>query len=413
MGRQRQTDIARIDATVQYILFTILVVLTPFVVVTKYLQGVVHLVSHLSFTIFDVEIHFIVTAMVIGFMTLVVIYRKQITLRKIIAGLVCLVLIAFSQSQMDLYLEMSFFDLQENWHYTTFGAYVFFFFRAHNAWKMKKSRMILLAFASAVLMALFDEAFQFYMSHRVFDISDTTKDAMGACLGIIIVLFITETYGTISLRDFRPWRKDPRDYLRNPGNALFLVLLLTLIFTFTSPLLSEHAEAWTLLAISFPAFFIIAIIIHYMQHKVIRYSVLGLVGAILIATGVSFAVNRDKQIMHYQEGMAVYKGIPLVFFDVLIYPDGTFRYVDKKHHFRSQDKRYLQRQEADILLIGSGAKNRGGKGFAKHVGTHFIFNRYALKPNQVIIEPSAKACETFNRLKAEGKNVLFVLHMTC
>ena len=55
MKKRSLSAITRSDALIQYILFTILVVLTPFVVVTKYLQGVVQIVSHLSFTLFDVE----------------------------------------------------------------------------------------------------------------------------------------------------------------------------------------------------------------------------------------------------------------------------------------------------------------------------------------------------------------------
>ncbi len=414
MGNKSPVDKARIDATTQYILFTILVVLTPFIVVTKYLQGVVHIVSRFNFTLFDrFEIPLVLSSAIVLLVGFLFYYRKQITLRKVFAGVFCLILIAFSQSLMDIYLEMSFFELQENWHYTTYCAYIFFFFRAHNAYKMRKNRMILLAFSSAVLMSFFDEAFQYYLSNRTFDISDITKDSMGACIGLIIVLFITESYGTIQLKNFRPWQRDPKDYFRKPGNALLMVLLLTIVFTFTSPLLSEPEEAWVLLGISFPAFFLLMTIIHYMRHKAVRIGVLAVLLVAFVSLGASFLVNRDKQMMHYQHGFAVYKGIPLVFFDALIYPDGTFRFVDKKHHFRSQDKRYLQEQKPDIILIGSGSRNRGGKGFTTGVGTHFLFNRYTMRGNQVIIEPSPVAIKTFNRLKAQGKNVLFVLHMTC
>ncbi len=108
--------------------------------------------------------------------------------------------------------------------------------------------------------------------------------------------------------------------------------------------------------------------------------------------------------------MVVYKGIPIPFFDFIIYPNGWVKLIDKKKHFRSTDKDYLLKQRPDILILGAGSDGSGGKGFEQGIGTHFIFNKYTLKGTQVIILPTPNACEKFNDLKKDGKSVLLVVH---
>jgi len=105
--------------------------------------------------------------------------------------------------------------------------------------------------------------------------------------------------------------------------------------------------------------------------------------------------------------------VPVPFFDIMIFSDGSFRPVDKKHYFNARDQRFFLRQEADIILIGSGAEGKGGQGFPEKDPVQFIFNNYRGRPTQVIILRTPDACREFNRMKREGKHVLFVLHNTC
>jgi hypothetical protein len=109
----------------------------------------------------------------------------------------------------------------------------------------------------------------------------------------------------------------------------------------------------------------------------------------------------------------VYKGIPIVFYDVMIFPNGTFRLVDKKHYFNSRDQTFFMEHKPDIIIIGSGAEGLGGRGFVKQSPHQFMYNPHIQRGTQVIILKTPEACEVFNRLKRERKNVLFVLHNTC
>ena len=65
------------------------------------------------------------------------------------------------------------------------------------------------------------------------------------------------------------------------------------------------------------------------------------------------------------------------------------------------------------IVIGSGADGLGGRGFIKESAHQFIYNPHTQRGTQVIILKTPEACQVFNRLKRERKNVLFVLHNTC
>ncbi len=404
---------ARAEAMAQYILFTILVVLTPFVVVTRYLQGVAHIVSHLSFPLFGVKIPYVLVIAAAGIAVLFIWQYKNLTRRKI-AGLFAIALIIFiSHQMMDLYLQMSFFDLQQNWHYMAYGAYAFFFFRAFNARKMPKNKMILYTFFSAVLISLFDETFQFFMSDRVFDISDIVKDALGVYCGLIVVLFVTETYGTLDLKNRSITQRKPADYFKDPFSALIVLGVLTISSMLVSPLLTDHANWFSCLAGCLFLFLAVMIVIHFSQFRFFRRTFIGAVIVILLLLAGSFVLNFNKAITYNTYGLAVYKGIPIPFFDAIIYPDGFFRLVDKKHRFSARDQKYFLKSGADILLIGSGSEGKGGKGFDIDIGSTFIFNPETLRGVQVIILPTPEACEKYNQLKSDGKSVLFVIHNTC
>ncbi|MDP8205637.1 MAG: VanZ family protein [Candidatus Electryonea clarkiae] len=414
MNRQKRTFWnPRTESMVQYILFAILVVATPFIVVTRYLQNAVHILSHLSFSVFGRDIPYILIFGSIILLSLIFRYRKEITWRRIKAILVILIVILFAHKTQDLYTDMSFFDLQQNWHYIAYCAYVFFFFRAFNARKMSKNKMILYSFSSSLCMSTFDETFQFFMSNRIFDISDINKDALGAVFGLILVLFVSETYGTISVKLKTILKKNLVDYFKDPLSSLMLVSLFTVAFLFTSPLLTEH-EYWYLnLLTGFCLFLFLMSIIHFSQYLKIRYLIAGIALITFISLSVSFAINFNKNIMYNSYGLTVYKGLPIPFFDIIIYQNGMIRLVDKKHHFRSNDRAYFFKQNPDILLIGSGSEGAGGKGFDTAKGTYFIFNKFNLKGTQVIILPTPEAYKKFNQLKEKNKNVLFVIHNTC
>jgi hypothetical protein len=314
---------------------------------------------------------------------------------------------------MDIYLEMSFFDLQQNWHYLAYGAYAFFFFRAFNARNMSKNKMVLYTYLSAIGMSIFDETFQFFMSDRVFDISDITKDSLGVYCGLILVLFVTQTYGSLNLKEHSVYHQRLKDYFQDPLSLLVAEGVLTISFILISPLLTAHENIIHSLVGGFTLFVFVMLLIHLSQFRRVRFVILGIILLVILSLSASAIRNKDKNISHHQFGLTIYRGLPVPFFDFIIYPDGSFHLADKKHFFNTRDKDFLLRAEPDILLIGSGSQSKGGKGFDLAVGTYFIFNQFTMKGTQIIILPTPEACEQYNNLKKAGKDVLFVVHNTC
>jgi hypothetical protein len=120
--------------------------------------------------------------------------------------------------------------------------------------------------------------------------------------------------------------------------------------------------------------------------------------------------NWQNNLSFKKPGLIFYRGIPLPYFDFIVFPNGYCHLIDKKKYFRSTDRDYLLRQKPDIVLIGAGENGSGGKGFDQGIGTHFIFNRYTLRGTQIVILPTSQICEKYNLLKKKGKSVLAVMH---
>lgn len=403
---------SKVVPMIQFILFAMLVVATPFVVVTKYLQGTVHTISHLNWKLLGMEFPIVVTVSIACFIGLLIWQAKNINLRRIRGGLVVLAMISLSQWVQDLYAGMSIYDLQNNWHYVAYSAYIFVFFRAFHVRGVSKTTMILASFFSAMGLSTFDEFFQLFFSGRIFDVCDIAKDMWGAMMGLVLVLFVSETYGTINFKNHTIWQRKLKDYLRYPLSALAITGLLALCAILISPLLTDHRHVGNFIML-FLAFFVIAmIIVHLLQLRRIRRVFITAVVICATLLAGSILINRNTYINYYRNGFTVYKGIPIPFFDLLVYPNDMPRLVDKKHFFNSQDKQFFYGLKPDILLIGSGSKGLGGKGFSVEYGTIFVYNRYRESGTQLIVLKTDEAVKVFNRLKKAGKHVLFVLNNT-
>jgi len=189
--------------------------------------------------------------------------------------------------------------------------------------------------------------------------------------------------------------------------------MATFFFVFFSSLLTDFAFWKYIIILTFGASAIFLILLHISQYKRVKIF-MTVVLILLISAQLGFFLKfRHQGIVYNCYALSVYKGIPLPFFDIMIYPNGMFRLVDKKHSFNQGDRRFMLRQKPDIIVIGSGIYKKGGKGFPKKAISQFIYNRYTHKGTQVIILENKKACNLFNRLKKENKNVLFILHNTC
>jgi len=120
--------------------------------------------------------------------------------------------------------------------------------------------------------------------------------------------------------------------------------------------------------------------------------------------------NPQNIIVQKKPGLFEWRGIPVPYFDLMIKTDGAVQLVDKKRYFNKTDKiNRIYGLTDDILLIGSGSRGQGGKGFPDN-NSHFIFNPVTKKPLQILVYPNQQACRIYNKLHSEGKKVLFIIH---
>jgi hypothetical protein len=188
---------------------------------------------------------------------------------------------------------------------------------------------------------------------------------------------------------------------------------MALLFLCCASLLTESQHVLTILLLTLPAFAVVFALIHLSRFRWGGRTIVGILAVAAIALGTSCVRHRNDGITTNRFGLTVYDGIPIPFFDLMVFPNGRFRLVDKKHFFNSRDRSFFNHKGADIILIGSGYSGAGGKGFPQTKGSRFLFNPVTSRGVQVIILDSAEACRRYNILKGQGKNVLFVLHTTC
>lgn len=248
------------------------------------------------------------------------------------------------------------------------------------------------------------------MSNRIFDISDIAKDAWGVLMGLVLICFWVDKPFFLSPEHRRIRHPRLRDYLVQPMSLILLLIVMTFLLIFYSSLLTE-LEYWKLIvAFTLCTTAVILILVHISQFEWGKTSLMIVFSLLILIQLGSFFKYRDQDIVHNLPGLTIYKGIPLPFFDVMIYPNGEFRLVDKKRAFNQTDRLFLLRQESDIVLIGSGPHGEGGEGFPKQADSQFLYNPISKRGTQVIVLKNKDACEVFNRLKQEKKNVLFILH---
>jgi VanZ family protein len=394
-------------------MFSLLLVATPFVMLQVFLQQAIGELSAVTFTVVGLKVPIVLTAAVVVVALLLIVTRVRLTGRRILSVVIALALIALAQRITDFYFAHHFYDLQQNWHYVAYGLFAFMVYRDLEPRGIPLHRIMLITYCLALLYSSFDEAFQRHMSNRIFDISDIAKDSWGSVLGLVVLLGSGKHYDTL-VAGWRQLRHQKVvDDFRHPMTLLLLMVVFSFLLLNIGSLLTDYEHLGTAIFLTVAACALFFLIFHFSQHRPVRYALLGVLAVGVVAQAYFFVANRDRNITHNGFGLTVYHGIPIPFFDVMIYPNGTFRLVDKKHDFNARDRSFFFQQKTDILLIGSGAYGKGGNGFPRKVPCQFVYNSFLERGTQVIIQETAKACETFNRLKKEGKNVLFILHNTC
>ena len=398
---------------VHLVLYLSLLVATPFVLVQNFLQDAIQQLSVLKIELFNFEIVIVpIIAMVLCFIALII-FRAYLSRIRLLGAVIAVVMIALAQQIADFYLDHNFYDLQQNWHYFAYAIFAYMMYRDLRSRGVSWEKIIRKTYFIALIASIFDEAFQMHMSSRVFDISDIAKDVWGVLIGLVLVCFWVEQPFFLSLSGRRFRHNKIKDYFSHPFSLLFLLIIMTFLFVIFSSLLSDFPYWKHVVAFTFCTGAVFLILFHISQYKWGKSCLLAAFSLIILVQLGSYLKFRRQNIVHNQFALTVYKGIPLPFFDFMIYPNGLFRPVDKKHSFNQGDRRFLLKQKPDIILIGSGFYGKGGKGFPKKAISQFLYNRYTQKGTQVIILDTKKACEVYNRLKREKKNVLFIIHNTC
>ncbi|MGC9314659.1 MAG: VanZ family protein [bacterium] len=397
--------------TVHVVMFGLLLVFTPFIMLQNYLQTSIKELSNFKIALFGLRLPLMFTIFVIIFASFLIAFRKKITLYRTVAVAVCIAMIALGQQISDYYMANPFYDLQNNWHYIAYAIFAVLMFRMLKARGKDTGYIVRTTYFSALTLSAFDEGFQFFLSSRVFDISDIAKDGWGVLIGLIICLFVYEEGRFLRKSEWRIAQKKIGDYLRIPLSFMVLATIFNLLFLIYGSLLSDLQYIGTAMVFLFGSFTILFILIHISQWKTPRRALLGILILSLISLMISFSIHRKEYIIHNSSGLIVYKGLPLPYFDIMIFPKGGFRLVDKKLYFFPGDKTTIFEHKADIVIIGTGADGKGGGGFGSEISA-FAYNPITNKCSQIIVLPNKSACENYNRLKKEGKNVLFIIHNT-
>ncbi|MDP8201045.1 MAG: VanZ family protein [Candidatus Tenebribacter burtonii] len=393
------------------ILYTLLLVATPFLIVQNYLQQVIGMTSQLSFSFLGMNIPFIIAIATIFILILIIILRHKITIFRIYSIIVVIVMMILGQNSTDYYFNHKFYELQHNWHYIAYAIFSYIIYRYLKQKKYSSKRIILYTFISASFISIFDEAIQILISNRIFDVCDIAKDIWGSVIGMIVIFFVVEQ-GKIMKKGWRLRQKKISDYIKNPLSLLFLEMIFAYLLLLISSILSHNEYLGEAILFSFMSFVVFFFIFHNLQRKKFRLTVISFIVTILLLQTIFFIKYHNSNIVYNRKGMIVYKGIPIPYFDIMIFPDGTFRLVDKKIYFNQKDKvNRIFKYANDILLIGSGENGEGGMGFIdEQRETQFIFNSQKKLPLQVIVLKTPDACKEFNLLNKKGYDVMFIIH---
>jgi hypothetical protein len=241
---------------------------------------------------------------------------------------------------------------------------------------------------------------------------DIAKDTWGAVMGIILLYIGGSQPDTLRV-DWRKLRhKTLRGYLENPASTVILLAVLGFLFLCLASLLTELEQCALVVLLTVSGFLIFFLLFHLSQRRPVKYGLLALLVAALGTQSYFFVKHRADYIVYNGPGLAIYKGVPLLFFDAMVFPDDAFRPVPKKRVFTQRDLKFFLKQKTDIIIIGSGIHGEGGRGFPEQALSQFVFNPYIDDGTQVIVLPNSEACPLFNRLKHERKDVLLVLHNT-
>lgn len=392
------------------VLYSLLLVATPFLILRRFLQEAIGKCSAFTFELAGTEIPLVPVLALLVVTSLLIYFHAYVTRLRILAAAVALIMIAFGQQINDYYFDHKFYELQQNWHYIAYAIFAFMMYRDLAPRGYRPTRIMLITYFSALSFSTFDESFQLKLSGRAFEMGDIAKDVWGTVMGMVLLYLGENRFGPLLSGPKVMRHRNLRGYLDHPFTLLALLAIVTAQFLCLASLLPELADWTHVVILTIGAFGITFFLLHISRHAWAKYGLATIALAAVLAQGYFFVKHRDGYITHNGSGLIVYKGIPLPFFDVLIFPDGMFRPVEKRRLFGTRHQAFLLKQKPDIIVIGSGVAGTAGRGFPEPTVSQFIYNRHTQRGTQVITLKNAEACQLFNRLKRAQKNVLFVLY---
>ena len=175
------------------VLYSLLIIATPFILLQNYFQWAISTASRLYFEVGTIQVPWILFITLILMVVVLGLTYKQITKYRIIGIGIVVALWILGQNSTDYYFSHKFYELQHNWHYIAYGIFSFIIYRYLKKVKRKdNSQIILITVFSAVSLSAFDEFIQIPLSDRTYDICDIGKDYWGATIGLYFVFFVFE-----------------------------------------------------------------------------------------------------------------------------------------------------------------------------------------------------------------------------
>lgn len=391
------------------LLYTLLLIATPFLLLQNYLQSAIGSLSNLTWSIGETEIPVTVTVLLIFLIPVIILNFKKVNKTRILGWLIILLLFFIGQRSTDYYFNHQYYELQYNWHYFAYSIFAFINFRVIKKKGKTDSQIIINTFVMALAISTLDELLQMPLSNRIFDIGDISKDLWGTMIGLLFIYLILEN-GRIFKDNKFIEKKMISDIYQNPVSLLIALFIVSYIFMVVASLITETEYLFAAVLTTIVLSILIISISYYLRKKKTRPYAMTLVLIIIAGLIISFSINFNRDIVYGKNNLVIYKGIPVYFFDIMIYPDGSFRPVDKKTGFNQRDKNTIFSKCENILIIAEGTDGKGGKGFNEEALSQFFFDEQTMKNIQVIIQKNEDAILTFNRLKNEGKRPMLIYH---
>jgi hypothetical protein len=397
----------RVSPKLNLTLYSLLLIVTPFLLLQNYMQSAIGVAGKSGFNIGDFFIPYTVSIVVIVATTSLIIARKYITLKRILGIFIFVLMLFVGQHASDFYFNHNFYDLQYNWHFIAYGIFALLAFRFFDSKKMSSEKIILYTFLLALCISSFDEIIQVFISKRVFDISDIAKDVWGVLMGIILIQ--VTVLNADSFKSFKIRNNKIKEYFKFPFTLLLHLVILAYIFLWVSSLLTDKVYWGEVVVFSILFYLIVFFFIHVGKSKIARWVVRGLLLLLIlfIATAV---LKKEKHVSVLGNNVIIYNGIPIYYFDLLIYNDGRFRPVDKKEYFNQRDKLKFDSFDTDILILGTGIKGGGGKGLNDQLVTEMRYSEERQDIYQIIKLKNKEAARVYNKLSKEGKKVHFIIY---